>query len=261
VSRIDAATNALVASIPVGQPQPEPSHPIMVAAHGDDVWVLHPGDHTVLRIDTATNTVSLTIPIGAGANAVTDPQRLAVGPDAVWVTDTHNNQVARVDPETQTVVALIGDIGLAHSIGVTDAAVWVAGVAQREIVRIDPATNQVVARIAPKGRQFDGVYVIGDEIWASDTHAVVRIDPATNQLATTIALPRTMYDLGFGSIAVGAGSVWVVDNNAATLYRIDAATQAVVSSLELPTGAAIAFADGALWSLSAEGLQRVNPAP
>jgi YVTN family beta-propeller protein len=260
VSRIDPVTNTVVATIPVGS---RTDHPPVVAAFEDDVWVLNPQDRTLMRIDLATNTIATTISIGTGENAVTDPQRLAVSDGAIWVTDTHNHQVARIDPQTQAVVALIPDINLAHSIGATGDAVWVTAYGTKEIVRIDPATNQVVARIASDELALDAVYVIGDEVWASDPGHVVRIDPATNEVDTSITLPQEAYFEYGGSIGVGDGSIWIAARPVTTLYRIDIATQAVTSTIQSRVLIGVVHADGTLWltGLVMDAIVRIVPAP
>jgi streptogramin lyase len=145
---------------------------------------------------------------------------------------------------------------------VTADAVWVASVGREEIVRIDPATNQVAARIDLKGYFFDAVYVIGDEVWASDPAHVVRIDPATNQLDLTITLPPEAYfDYG-GLIGVGDGSVWFGANPVLTLYRIDIASQTVTPLFRAP-GFGVTYGDGSLWlsGLQSNEVTRIDPAP
>src|ERR1041384_3084830 len=60
VSVIDTATNAVIATMPVG------SFPSAVAVtrNGSFAYVTNSGDSTVSVIDTATNTVATTIPVG-----------------------------------------------------------------------------------------------------------------------------------------------------------------------------------------------------
>jgi YVTN family beta-propeller protein len=73
VSRIDPATNAVVATIPVGH------DPFGIAADDGAVWVANRTGFTVSRIDPRTNRVVATIRIG------NRPQGIAVGAGAVWV--------------------------------------------------------------------------------------------------------------------------------------------------------------------------------
>jgi YVTN family beta-propeller protein len=258
VSRIDTSTNQVVATIPVGSVS---DHPPMISAYADQIWVLNPQDQTLMRIDPTTNTIMTTLSIGTGALPVTDPQRLAVGDGAIWVSDTRNNQVLGIDPETQTVVAIVPDINLPHSIGVTADAVWVAGVGTKEIIRIDPATNQIVARISPDRIDLDAVYVFGDEIWASGPGHIVRIDPTSNQLETTIDLPaEAFFDYG-GFIGVDDGTIWFAAWPATTLYRVDIASQTVTPLFQAPM-IWVVYGDGSLWlsGLDPNEIVRINPA-
>jgi virginiamycin B lyase len=73
VSRIDPATNAVVATITVGH------EPFAIAADDTAVWVANRTDFTISKIDPRTNRVTDTIRIG------NRPQGLAAGDGAVWV--------------------------------------------------------------------------------------------------------------------------------------------------------------------------------
>ena len=76
---IDAATNTVTATIPVGS---EP-YGVAVDPATHTVYVTNAGDGTVSVIDAATNTVTATIPVGAY------PDGVAVDPAAgtVYVTN------------------------------------------------------------------------------------------------------------------------------------------------------------------------------
>jgi virginiamycin B lyase len=73
VSRIDPATDSIVATIPVGL------DPFGIAVREGDVWVANRTSFTVSRIDPRTNGVVATIQIG------NRPQGIAAGNGAVWV--------------------------------------------------------------------------------------------------------------------------------------------------------------------------------
>jgi streptogramin lyase len=238
----------------------------MISAFGDQIWVLNPQDQTLMRIDPATNTIATTFEIDTEGPIAPDPQRLAVGDGAIWVSDTNNHQVLRIDPQTGAVVVIVSDINLPHSIGATADAVWVADVGREEIVRIDPATTQIVARIDLEGYFFDGVYVVGDEVWASDPTHLVRIDPATNQLDITITLPpEASFDYGW-TIGVADGTVWIAAKPVRTLYRIDIAGHTVTPLFRAPgrePGFGVLYGDGSLWlsDLEPNEIIRLNPTP
>jgi YVTN family beta-propeller protein len=73
VSRIDPATNSIVATIPVGL------DPFAIAVGEGAVWVANRTSFSVSRIDPQTNGVAATIGVG------NRPQGIAAGGGAVWV--------------------------------------------------------------------------------------------------------------------------------------------------------------------------------
>jgi virginiamycin B lyase len=75
VTRIDPATDRVVATIPV------PRGAYSVAAADGAVWVTGAIDRAVARIDPATNRVAATIPLDGS------PVDVAVGSVGVWVVE------------------------------------------------------------------------------------------------------------------------------------------------------------------------------
>jgi YVTN family beta-propeller protein len=73
LSRIDPATNSIVATIPVGL------DPFGVTVGKDAVWVANRTGFTISRIDPETNGVVATIPVG------NRPSGIAADDDAVWI--------------------------------------------------------------------------------------------------------------------------------------------------------------------------------
>jgi YVTN family beta-propeller protein len=265
VSRIDVATNTVVATIPVGSTIPAGAvvrRPPVLATWGDAVWVLNPTDRALMRIDVATNTIAASFSIGEGPNALSDPSNLAVSEDAIWVTDTYGAQVARIDPRSQTVVALVPDIDLTTDIGATADAVWLASVGSEQVMRIDPATNQIVARIAPEGIRLNTVSIVDGEVWAHGASSVVRIDPATNEVASVVSVPRPIQ---VQMIAIDDGTLWVAGTVGSrwALYRVDIATGAIRRTLESSDPLGVFVADGSLWLtwIEEHTITRIAPAP
>jgi virginiamycin B lyase len=89
VTRVDAATNHVAATIPVG-PKPR-----FLAAGLGAVWILNQGDGTVSRIDPASNKVVATIALETPGNG----GDIAIGAGAVWVTNL-GTPPSRIDPAT-----------------------------------------------------------------------------------------------------------------------------------------------------------------
>jgi dipeptidyl aminopeptidase/acylaminoacyl peptidase len=127
LARIDAATNKVVAEIPL-----DSSYVDEISLAGGSVWLMQhhfePGSDiercgSVLRVDTATNRIVDEIPAG-GLN-------IAAGPDAVWVTcRIHRNEfeARRIDPAmgsfTEPIALPPGGYG---PVGVTPSGVWFTG--------------------------------------------------------------------------------------------------------------------------------------
>src|SRR5262249_30275579 len=123
LSRIDPATNRVVAEIPV-----KPNSFAAIAGFGA-IWVTNTGEPrgtengSVQRIDPKTNNVVATISVRS------QPRFLAVGEGAVWVLNQRDGTVSRIDPETNEVAATIetGVAGAGGDIAAGEGFVWVRG--------------------------------------------------------------------------------------------------------------------------------------
>lgn len=134
---IDAATNAVVATITVGT---LPAG-VAVSPDGTRVYVSNAVDNTVSVIATATNSVIATIPVGV------DPTPLAVSPDGtrVYVGDEVSNDVAVINTGTNTVLTFV-PVGLQPvSIAVTPdgTRAFVSNINSSTVSVISTATNML----------------------------------------------------------------------------------------------------------------------
>jgi YVTN family beta-propeller protein len=243
VSRIDPASNRVVATVPVGDVADD------VVVGRDAVWVggwsRARGD-AVTRIDPRTNRVVATVPV------VSEPHGLAVTDDAVWATGLVAGTVTRIDPRTNRVVAVIRTGGRPVHVAADDRSVWVAYPLDTLVKRIDPRTNTVVGSL--RVAQPQGVALGFDSVWLLSQRGreVLRLDPRTN--------PRTVRDAGrvplAGApvlLAVGPDAVWVgtADHN---LHRIDPRRGAVTATY--PMGRALhgmTVDGGSRWSVNSVG--------
>jgi YVTN family beta-propeller protein len=268
VSRIDPATNEVVATIQVGSPGPEglPAPP-SIAVLGDEIWVLVNTDAMLVRIDPATNEVnaSVALPDDILSERKNRYRGLAAGAGALWVTDDQVVQVIRVDPVSLTIVATIPDIN-GYGLLATDDAVWVAEYLDTATVhRIDPATNTVVASIETASGPIK-LAAGSDSIWVTNLQAasVTRIDPTTNTVIDTISLQRVNPDAPFPTIrdlTVDEHGVWVGNVNGSGLFLIDPATNEVVGVMQTAAVSAVAALDGSIWIADWEGgaVTRIAP--
>jgi len=154
------------------------------------------------------------------------------------------NTILRIDPKTNKVVESI-HVGRAPSgIAATKEAVWVANERDRTLSRYDIKTHEIqtIGGLAGVG------FVTRDDhgnIYASgwDYPYVWRIDPRKVEVVAKYRVHSRAVGM-----AVGGGSLWVVDRliNAAT--RIDLARGKVAGSVEVgPDPLVCAFGSGALW--------------
>ena len=113
VSVIDAATNTVVAAIPVG------NHPGGVAVNptGSRVYVSVSAANIVAVIDTTTNAVVATIPVGD------NPAGLAVNPSGsrIYVANELSHTVSVIDATTEAVIATVGVGGIPFAVAVNPA--------------------------------------------------------------------------------------------------------------------------------------------
>jgi YVTN family beta-propeller protein len=110
VSVIDGATDAVVATVPVG------TMPFAVAVNAvtGQVYVANLTDDTVSVIDGAANTVAATVSVGSG------PEGVAVNAvtGQVYVADVLNDKVSVIDGATNTVAAEVNVGSQPHGVGV-----------------------------------------------------------------------------------------------------------------------------------------------
>jgi YVTN family beta-propeller protein len=269
VTRIDPATNAVMATIPVATPLDPalPPHDLPgmrqalpdLAIDATSIWAIKPEEQAVAQIDPETNTVVATIPLPAKAMSI------ASDGSSLWVALFASDSVARIDTATGEVVATIRNVPKPGAIAVAQDAVWVTNYMSNAVTRIDPTTNQVVTKVsviwpgAPFGDPavYDPVCglcpkeILANEhgVWASlsSVSTIARIDPETNRVVVIIPVgtqPR--------SLVSDARGVWVGHLSSTGIFLIDPATNQVVASVpatEAPNQLAwIADWENTLWA-------------
>ncbi len=200
---IDAASNTVVATVPVGSlPQG-----VAVTPDGTHAYVANEFSNTVSVIDTTSNTVVATVTVG------NRPLGVAVTPDGkhAYVTNEGSNNVSVIDTATNIVVAtvVVAPVGAAAPSAVTvtpdgkHAYVAILGFPNGAVSVIDTASNTVVATV-PVGGSPLGVAVTPDgkhayvAIAGSPNGKVSVIDTASNTVVATVTV---------GSDPVGVGII------------------------------------------------------
>ncbi|MET1755891.1 YncE family protein [Novosphingobium sp. RD2P27] len=136
ISRVDPATNKVIAKIPVN-----PGTYYLTFGYGS-LWAVSSKQQTVQRIDPKTNSVVKTIALGR------EPGFLAAGEGAVWVQEQGDGTVARIDPQTNDRVGRV-KVGETLKYGDIDTGggkVWLRTTEDQTFAVIDPNSMTVIAR-------------------------------------------------------------------------------------------------------------------
>jgi YVTN family beta-propeller protein len=200
VTRIDATTNRVVATIPVG---PAPAG---LAITPGAVWVANHHGRSLSRIDPANNAVVATIPVGDQSAPIEGgPVDLAVVGSSVWLMalETSGFALERLDPATNTVVAkiqgpspcLLGSDGASLLAACLDAGT-------PKLYPVDPASNALGTPIVmPVGIPMGVALGLGAG-WSLGQSGLTRYDLTAGQITGQTSFAAS------GGLAVGYGAVW-----------------------------------------------------
>ncbi|MFS0772021.1 hypothetical protein [Sphingomonas sp. 1P08PE] len=138
---------------------------------------------------------------------------------------------------------------------ITPKKVWVGSTGPNAVNEIDPRTNAVHTVELP-GRPCAGLATDRQSVWiplCGETPQLARVDLKTRRVTGVFPVGPPA---GEGSIAIGAGSIWLVTDKEGSLARIDPATGAVLRVIRLPAGSYNpVFSDGMLWVTRVEGAE------
>ena len=110
--------------------------------------------------------------------------------------------------------------------------------------------------------------MLGDEVWVLvNTDAMlVRIDPETNEVTANVALPSDILSERtnrYRGLAAGAGALWVTDDHALQVIRVDPISLAIVATIPDINGYGLLATDDAVWVaeyLDTATVYRIDPA-
>jgi len=177
---------------------------------------------------------------------------MAFGFGSLWMMS--GSSMLRVDPKDNgvTEIKVPGAIGTYRGIAVGEGAVWIPDTRSETIYKLDPVTNSVVKQLKANFYDSEGSIGVGvGAVWIAalgDKYQAVLTRFNSETGATEANIP-----LREGSIAavVDFGSVWVTNNEKSELYRIDPATNRVVSATPLRNRPRfLASGEGAIWVLN-----------
>jgi YVTN family beta-propeller protein len=269
VTRIDPATNAVVATVPFGPEGPN-SHAGLsdLAAYDGQVWTINKVDYTLVRIDPATNQVVQEIAVepAAGSDDV-DPFFMLVDETGIWVTEREGNRLLHIDPATGAVLASL-DLPLPGWMAAGFGSIWVntnQDTSDSTLVRVDQVTHEIIGEIplASLEALVEPGYVVtgAGTVWVSDfsSGTIIRIDPTTNTIVATI-------DSGLGSgqdMAVTENGAWIMASKTTGIARIDLETNQRSQILNYGNGWYLVELDGSIWiaETRADRVVRIDAAP
>jgi DNA-binding SARP family transcriptional activator/ABC-type transport system substrate-binding protein/streptogramin lyase len=210
--QIDPRTRHLIRSIAVGVA------PGDVAVGEGAVWITDTNSQTLLRIDPRYGDVTpIRLPAG-GLSAPGVGGGVAVGAGSVWVAQGLS-RIARISPVSGRVESSLA-VADARGVAFGQGAVWVASADLGTLTKIDPRTGTVVAN-ARIGPWICCVAVGGGYVWAANNDGIWKLSP-DGQVLDTISTPSQT-----GNIFFGDGALWVANDAAGTVMRIDPGTNAV----------------------------------
>jgi streptogramin lyase/predicted Ser/Thr protein kinase len=243
--RIDPASNRVAGSVTVGD------GPAAVAAGGGRVWVASYRDGTLWQHDPRSGGVTKIPPLGR-------PYALTIHQGNAYVAALGPSQFSgNVSTFDVVTGGRVGGLDLfACSLASGPYGVWVAGCPNVQQLSTNAFSPKITSTVvipfakpltAANNRQALGgtaegegaVWVTGD---ASDRR-LWRIDPARHRITATIGL-------GFppGSVAAGAGGIWVTDQLGDAVVRFDPATTRLVKRIPVGRGASgVAVGSGSVW--------------
>ena len=244
ISRIDPATNAVTATIKLGDGTGNDL--AWISGDGDGLWVPVYGSNVVDRIDPGKRTVVAKVAVGV------NPEGVAATPTGIWVANHHDGTVDRIDPATNMVVATVhlsnplgsGPQPVAAGLG----RVWVGVVSSRSVARIDPATNksEALIHVPDPAEPCGGIAVGADAIWSSscmNSPTLARIDPATDEVVAEIAVGGQPNNGGMGDPVLVDGAPWIPvstyldrttgSSRPGTIVRIDPSSNQVDRVLDM----------------------------
>lgn len=157
-----------------------------------------------------------------------------------------------IRPMTELKIAATIPIGkTADWVAITADRVWVGSSGPNSVNAIDPKTNRVTTIELP-GRPCAGIAVDVDYLWVPLCGPV----PKLAKIDIRARVLDHVFDVGpvrgEQSVAVGAGSVWLVTDKTGTLARIDP-TNGSVRTIQLPPGSYNpVFSDGFVFTTRVE---------
>jgi YVTN family beta-propeller protein len=222
VSVIDADTNAVIATIPVGD------RPRGVVFLGTRVYVSNELSGTVSVIDIASNTVVATVPVGSRPADIDRD----VYWESLWVANEGSNNVSVIDPDTNTVVDTV-PVGVApHGIRFSAHGDQVYVTSQSDTVTVVDEYDHDVAATVPVGHtptDIETAYWFNHKVYVTNqsSNTVSVISRESHTVVKTIPVGTDPTGLVKDPIT---SRLFVANKGSNTISVIDMFTDAVVAT-------------------------------
>lgn len=171
--------------------------------------------------------------------------------------------VAFIDPSTgmpSTALSLATPTDLSTFV---DGSFWVLAVKPKALYRIDPVSHTVAQTITVPVEADAGYAFAAGTIWITDAvqPRIIGIDARTGVKVHEFTFSDAASDTnGAGSVAVGAGSLWVARPDRDEIVRLDPSSGRITQTIKFPQPWSLAFGDdGALWVTGDGKISRVDP--
>ena len=213
--------------------------------------------NSVAVIDPHSNSVVEAVSVG------TRPDGIAFGSGSMWVANADDQTVSRIDPTRLQTVRNIPVGGTPTGIAASRGAIWVAesvpGASSVAVTRVDPEFNSPgrttrIGNVDPGGRV--AIAARGNAVWVAPSSGLLtRLDAVTGRADHSVD-PNA----GPAAVDVGDGAVWVTDDQADNVARVD--PTGLVTQIPVgngPTG--IAVGAGGVWVADSldNRLTRIDP--
>ena len=158
------------------------------------------------------------------------------------------NHVGVIDPQTNTIVAEVPVGNQPGPIAAGAGSLWVGNLQDRTLTKLDPARRSETGLTTLDNRTPTGIAVGLGAVWVAHgvRGDVSRVDPQFGQVTDVTSAGGAAFGSPYGSVAVGAGSVWSVFADS-TLARLDAAGTVLGRGLAGSLPAGIAVAGDSVW--------------
>jgi streptogramin lyase len=189
---------------------------------------------------------SLVADVGVDVALPLLPEFSSLAGHSIWYSDSNTGKVARLDLASGKVGAPIviddaldSPYGSPKEIAADDAGAWVADASRKSIDRVDRPTNRVTRRIvlatgAGGSRRSItpfGIELSGSTAWVTDFDQGLVAEVNTTTGRVTRVLDGVANPEG---LALGFGSLWVVQHRAGSIARIDLKSWTVTAVIRLP---------------------------